>query len=67
MVTDIRDFYGRKLGSVETDDKGNKTVRDFYGRIVSYYDAVQDVTRDFYKRIIGRGDIAVSLLYTNNK
>lgn len=63
----IRDFYGRILGSVETDDKGNKTVRDFYGKILGYYDKSNNVTRDFYKKIIGRGDQAVSLIYREKK
>lgn len=63
----IRDFYGKILGSVETDNKGDKTVRDFYGRILGYYDKANNVTRDFYKKIIGRGDQAVSLIYRENK
>lgn len=63
----IKDFYGKILGSVETDNKGNKTVRDFYGRILGYYDKVNNVTRDFYKKIVGRGDQAVSLIYRVNR
>lgn len=63
----IRDFWGHILGSVETDNKGNKTVRDFYGRILGYYDKANNVTRDFYKKIIGRGDQAVSLIYREKK
>lgn len=63
----IRDFYGKILGSVETDNKGDKTVRDFYGRILGYYDKANNVTRDFYKKIIGRGDQAVSLIYREKK
>ena len=36
--TEIRDFYGRIIGWVETDEvTGDKTGRDFYGRIVGYY------------------------------
>ena len=31
----IKDFYGKILGTVETDNQGNKTVRDFYGRILT--------------------------------
>ena len=34
----IRDFYGRIIGWVETDEStGNKTVRDFQNRILGYY------------------------------
>ena len=63
----IRDFYGRILGTIEIDNKGNKTIRDFWGRILGYYDKDNNVTRDFYKRVIGRGDQASSLIYRENK
>ena len=53
----IRDFYGRRLGTIETDTvTGNKIARDFYGRIRGRYNKSSDVTRDFYGRIIARGD-----------
>lgn len=58
----IRDFSGKIIGYIETDSQGNKTVRDFYRVIKGYYDAKQDVTRDFYKRIIARGDACGMLL-----
>lgn len=53
----IRDFYGRRLGTIETDSvTGNKIARDFYGRIRGRYSKSSDVTRDFYGRIIAHGD-----------
>lgn len=58
----IRDFYGRIVGYIETDHKGNKVVRDFYNRIQGYYDKDRNVTTDFYKRIIARGDATGSLI-----
>ena len=59
----IRDFYGRIIGWVETDEStGNKTVRDFQNRILGYYDAKLNVTRDFYQRIVARGDAATGLI-----
>lgn len=61
-TTILKDFSGRIIGFVETDIKGNKTIRDFYRRIKGYYDAEQDVTRDFYKKIIARGDCSSMLL-----
>ena len=63
--TQIRDFYGRIIGTIETDNFENKTARDFYGRIVGYYDKNLNVTRDFYKRIVSKGDTLVGLLYSN--
>jgi len=61
----IRDFYGKILGSVETDSQGNKTVRDFYGRILGWYKKAENQTRNFYGKIIAKGDAAVSLIYNN--
>lgn len=58
----IKDFYGKILGTVETLANGNKIVRDFYGKILGKYDSRLDVTRDFYGRIIARGDQSAMLL-----
>lgn len=64
----IRDFGGTILGYIEIDDRtGNKTVRDFYNRILGYYDAAQNVTTDFYRRIVARGDASGSLIGLPNK
>ena len=59
----IRDFYGRSLGSITTDNKGNKIARDFHGRILGKYDAKNNVTKDFYGRIIAKGDQCSSLVF----
>lgn len=61
----IRDFYGRILGFIETDDKGNKVARDFYRRIVGRYDKNRDVTTDFYGRVLTKGDTVASLIYNS--
>ena len=62
--SDIRDFYGRIIGYIETEDRtGDKTGRDFYGRIVGYYDKKLNVTRDFYGRIVARGDALSGLIW----
>ena len=37
-------------------------IKDFYGRILGYYDARLNVTRDFYNRIIAKGDATSSLI-----
>ena len=63
--TPIRDFYGRILGFVEEETNGDKTIRDFYGRIVARYNKRLNRTTDFYGRVIGQGDMGVSLLYAN--
>lgn len=61
--TEIRDFYGRIIGWIETNETtGDKIGRDFYGRIVGYYQKSLNVTRDFYQRIVARGDALSGLI-----
>lgn len=58
----VRDFYGRIIGSIETD--GTKQIaRDFYGRILGRYDSKDNKTRDFYGRILTSGNTLMGLLY----
>ena len=57
MKETIRNFGGSIIGYIETKSNGDKTVTDFYGRILGRYDAATETTRDFYNRIIARGDI----------
>lgn len=54
--TILRDFYGRILGYIQEDQNGNKTLRDFHRRILGKYHKATDTTRDFYGRIVARGD-----------
>ena len=61
-ITPVKDFYGKIIGYIELDDKGNKIVRDFYRRRLGRYDKKFDVTRDFYNRIIAIGDQTGMLL-----
>ena len=66
-VTVIRDWSGMIIGKIETDSKGNKTVRDFYGRILGRYDAACNVTREFTGRVIAKGDASAMLLNMKNR
>lgn len=63
----IRDFSGKILGYVETDKNGDKIIRDFYRRILGYYDKNLNVTRNFYRTIIARGDAGVGLIYAEEE
>ena len=65
MTERITDFYGRCLGTIETDGSGNKTVKDFYGKILGRYEKSSNVTKDFYGKILYRGDRASALLVLN--
>lgn len=68
ITQDLRDFYGRVIGYIETDSiTGDKIGRDFYRRVVGYYDKKLNITRDFYKRTVGHGDILSSLIYQANE
>ena len=58
----IKDFYGKILGTIETLSNGDKIIRDFYGKILGRYDKRMDLTRDFYGRIVARGDQSAMLL-----
>lgn len=63
----IRDRNGKILGFIETDQLGNKLVRDFYGRILGRYTKVSNLTKDFYGRIVAQGDATSGLIYKNQK
>ena len=58
----IRDFYGKMIGYRREKLNGDIEISDFYGRIKGRYDKRLDVTRDFYGRIISRGDTSAALL-----
>lgn len=63
----IKDFYGKILGSIETDARGNKIAKDFYGKILGKYDALTNKTKDFYGKIIATGDVTQSLIWNSNR
>lgn len=52
----IKDFNGRIIGYVEELSNKDKRVTDFYGRVIGYYRKRDNTTRDFYNRIVARGD-----------
>lgn len=62
MIEPIKDFYNRIIGYVDTKPNGDQTGYDFYKRIVGYYDKRANVTRDFYRRIVGRGNMLTGLI-----
>ena len=58
----IKDWRGKIIGYIETDNFGNKIVRDFYRKILGKYDKKSDMTRDFYGRMVAKGDQCSLLL-----
>lgn len=58
----IKDFNGKVLGYLET--QGTKTyARDFYGKVLGSYDSRDGFTRDFYNKVVARGNAVVGLIY----
>lgn len=53
----IKKFSGYIVGIIEIDSNGDKTVKEFSGKILGYYRKNRDVTTDFYGKIIAFGDI----------
>ncbi len=64
--TPLRDFYNRIIGYIIEDEDGNKTILDFYRRKLGTYNKASNLTRDFYNKIIGRGDLSAMLINMNN-
>ena len=58
----IRTFEGSIVGYLDHESGGDITVRAFSGRILGKYCAREDVTRDFYGKILYRGNMAPALL-----
>lgn len=63
----VRDFYGRTLGFIEKKSDGRVIATDFYGRKLGEYSPYSDTTRDFYGRIVAKGDFTAMLIQTNPK
>ena len=58
----LKDYSGKVLGYIEVENNGNKTVKNFYKQVLGYYDADRNVTLNFYKQIVARGDMCSMLI-----
>lgn len=63
MRRNVKDFYGKIIGSVEEDSRGDIVAKDFYGKILGRYDKKMDVTKDFFGKIISTGDTTTALIW----
>ena len=54
---EIKKFNMQTVGYIEIDGNGNKTVKDFYGRILGYYEKSRNATLNFYRQVIAFGDV----------
>lgn len=66
MREPIKDYYNRIIGYIETKPNGDKIGYDFYLRIVGYYEKNSNLTKDFYRRVVGRGDMLSSLITSDS-
>ncbi|MCR4593476.1 MAG: hypothetical protein K5761_00285 [Clostridiales bacterium] len=62
MREPLKDWTGRVIGYVDTDSQGNKKLFDWQGRVLGTYNVSLNLTRDFYGRQVGKGDILLTLL-----
>ena len=58
----LKDYSGKVLGYIEVENDGNKTVKNFYKQVLGYYDVDRNVTLNFYKQIVARGDMCSMLI-----
>lgn len=58
----LRDFHGRVIGYVETYPNGDKKLWDFHNRVLGTYNKRTNETKDFYNRIVAKGDCLTMLL-----
>jgi hypothetical protein len=57
----LRDKYGNRLGEIQFDGSKQVLVDRHFVRLGSY-DSHDDLTRDRYGNVIGRGNVLASLL-----
>jgi len=58
----LRDWKGRIVGYIDIDEKGNKIIKDDHRIILGYYDAKRDVTTNFGRVVLAKGDLSSLLL-----
>lgn len=62
----IKDFSGKTIGWIIDMPNGDQEIKNFYMQTLGKYDKRQDVTRDFYGRVVARGN-QLSMLLSMDK
>lgn len=62
----LKDWRGRIIGYIQTQQNGDAKIYDFYRRLLGTYSKALDVTRDFYGRPIAKGN-QLSMLLNKEK
>jgi hypothetical protein len=58
----LRDSVGQLIGRIRIQSNGRSAIYDPAGRLLGTYDPQFNITRNVTGRIIGRGDLLVTLL-----
>lgn len=58
----LKNFYGKVIGTIETDEKGVQTLKDFYFKVLGKYYPDADITKDFYGKVVGKGNLLGTLI-----
>lgn len=58
----LRDKQNRRIGVLETDSKGIQTIRTPSNKKLGTYNPKTDQTRDSANRLIGKGNLLLTLL-----
>ena len=62
----IKDWTGKIIGFIKTMPNGDAKIYDFYRRLLGTYDKRSDITKDFYGRIVAKGN-QLSMLLNKDK
>jgi len=62
MRETIREYNGMIVGYLDYESNGDIVVRSYAGKILGRYEKSYNVTKDFYGRILYRGNMAPALL-----
>jgi hypothetical protein len=57
----LRDQYGTRIGEIQIDGSKQVLVDRYFARLGSY-DSHDNLTRDKYGNVVGRGNLLVTLL-----
>jgi hypothetical protein len=58
----LKDWTGRIIGYIETKPNGDQVIKDAYRKILGFYNSSTNTTKDFYGRIIAKGNMLTMLL-----
>ena len=67
MKQPVKDYYNRVIGWIDEKPNGDQIGYDYYHRIVGYYEKRTNLTKDYYRRIVGKsGNMLSSLIFQAN-